>query len=615
MQFGVLGPLLVCDGDTPLDVAAARQRVLLAALLVRAGQAVSADALAEIVWDESPPPAAAATLRTHVMRLRRVLGSVGGARVITRPPGYLVKAGEQEVDLLRFSALCRESDAAVRAGDWQRAFDVLGDALGLWRGRVLADVSSQILHRDEAPGIEQRRLQVIEQYGDAGLHLGRHADLVTRLQDLAAAHPIRERFHAQLMLALYRCGRRSEALTAYKHARQVLAAELSVAPGPELQELNQRILAADPNLLNSASCVSAQVHLTRPNRFPPVLPRQLPAAVPHFTGRQAELELLTSVLDHVADSAGTPVIIAISGMAGVGKSALAVHWGHQIAERFPDGQLYVNLCGFDPAGTARTPEQAIRIFLDGLQAPAELIPADSAARVGLYRSLTADRRILVLLDNALDERQVRPLLPASPTSMVIVTSRCQLPGLITSEGARHLTLDVLSETDARELLTRRLGIERLAGESEAATELVRRCGRLPLALAVMAARASAGTSLQLTDLAAELRDDKDRLDILDNGDAATSVRAAFSWSYLQLSPTAALMFRRLGRHPSPDVTIPAAAAIMAVPPRQARELLRELVRASLLTERAPGRFTLHDLLSAYAAEQARTRDDDAERRA
>jgi tetratricopeptide (TPR) repeat protein/transcriptional regulator with XRE-family HTH domain len=346
------------------------------------------------------------------------------------------------------------------------------------------------------------------------------------------------------------------------------------------------------------------------------VPRQLPAAVPGFTGRAAELAALNRILDQAsADSPGTVVISAIGGTAGVGKTALALHWGHQIAGQFGDGQLYVNLRGFDPSGDPMAAAEALRGFLDALGVPPERIPLQPEARAALYRSLLADRRTLIVLDNARDERQVRPLLPASPASLVIVTSRNQLGGLAAADRARLLTLDVLSQDEAVHMLTGRLGARRATAEPGAAGEIASLCGRLPLALAVAAARAEARPDFPLAAVAAELQDRAGLLDALDAGDPSSSVRAVFSWSYRQLSADAARMFRLLGLHLGPDISAPAAASLAAVDEPRARRLLDELTRAHLLAEHVPGRYALHDLLRAYAADQAGNTDSKPERAA
>jgi tetratricopeptide (TPR) repeat protein/transcriptional regulator with XRE-family HTH domain len=340
------------------------------------------------------------------------------------------------------------------------------------------------------------------------------------------------------------------------------------------------------------------------------VPRQLPAAVADFTGRAAELRALTRMLDQAeAGAPGTVVISAIGGTAGVGKTALALHWAHQVADRFEDGQLHVNLRGFDPCGTPLTAAEAIRGFLDALGVPPERIPASPKAQAGLYRSLLSGQRVLLLLDNARDEQQVRPLLPASPACLVIVTSRNQLPGLAAADGARLLTLDTLAHAEAVHLLTARLGGDRAAEEPGAVDHIASLCACLPLALAVAAARAAARPSFPLTALAAELGDSAGRLDALDIGDPAGSIRGVFSWSYGQLDDESARMFRLLGLHPGPDISVPAAASLASTDESAARRMLGELTRECLVAEHAPGRYACHDLLRAYAADRARAADD------
>jgi transcriptional regulator with XRE-family HTH domain/tetratricopeptide (TPR) repeat protein len=341
----------------------------------------------------------------------------------------------------------------------------------------------------------------------------------------------------------------------------------------------------------------------------PIVPRQLPATVSCFTGRDAELAALTGLLDAQRGvRAPTLVIAAVAGTAGVGKTAFAVHWAHQVTDRFPDGQLYVNLRGFDPSGLPVSPAEAIRGLLDAMGVPTERIPADLDAQAGLYRTLLAGKRMLVVLDNARDDGQVRPLLPGSPGCVVVVTSRSQLPGLAVTENAQMLNLDVLPDADAWRMLAARLGARRAAAEPEAVTEIGELCARLPLALAVGATRAATRPGLPLSALAAELRDAQSRLDVLDLGDEAASLRAVFCCSTEQLGPEAGLMFRLLGLHPGPDITAAAAASLAAVPVSRARKTLDTLARAHLITEEPKGRYAFHDLLRAYAAEQAHTAD-------
>lgn len=352
----------------------------------------------------------------------------------------------------------------------------------------------------------------------------------------------------------------------------------------------------------------------RPGEARAPRPCQLPQTVAHFTGRAAELAALTDLARQEAGAGGAVVTTTIGGTAGVGKTALAVHWAHQVAGWFPDGQLYANLRGWDPAGPPAEPAEVLQGFLEALGTPAAQLPAGMQARAGLYRSLLAGRRMLIVLDNAYDPGQVRPLLPGTAGSLVLVTSRSQLTGLAAADGARLLTLDVLDDGDARSLLIRRLGARRTSAEPEAVSDLIRLCERLPLALNIVAARAVAQPALPLADLTAGLHGQA-RLDALDTGEPASSVRAVFSWSYRSLGDAVARMFRLLGLHPGPDITAAAAASLAGIQADQSRRHLADLAAAHLLAERIPGRYAFHDLLRAYAVEQSAACDSEPERRA
>jgi len=605
-EFFLLGPLGVCTDGTPVPIAAAKRRALLAALLLRANHVVPVDDLAEVVWGEDLPSEARTGVQNYVMRLRQALGAAG-SRIITQPRGYLIQLNPGELDLDVFEGLLRDARTASREARWPDAASHAAAALALWRGEPLADLGSDLLSAREGPRLSELRLQALETRIAAELQLGRHGDVIGELRQLAAEHPLRERLHGLLMLAFYRDGRQAEALAAYQHARNVLIAELGTEPGPDLQRLHQQILTADPAVVLTPTSVPA-----RPDGRAAAVPRQLPAAVAGFTGRAAVLAALTGMLDK-AGSPGTVVISAIGGTAGVGKTALALHWAHQVAGRFADGQLHVNLRGYDPSGTPITATEAIRGFLDALGVPPERIPSDPQAQAGLYRSLLSGKRMLIVLDNAVDERQVRPLLPASPGSLVLVTSRRQLDGLAAADGAQLISLDVLSHAEAVQMLAARLGAGRTAAEPAAVDRIASLCACLPLALAVAAARAAARPLFPLAALADELAESAGRLDALDGGDPATSVRAVFSWSYDQLSGEAAWMFRLLGLHAGPDISVSAAASLAGCPESQARRLLRELASAHLIIERVPGRYAFHDLLRAYAAEQTQCTDSQEDR--
>ncbi len=616
MEFGLLGPLVVRPGASPIVVSAGKQRVLLAVLLLRANRVVSSADLAAAVWEGSPPETARVTLQNYVKRLRQALGPAGYERIVTQSAGYLIEVGPGELDLARFEELQAAGLAAASAGAWERASAQLGAALALWRGPPLADVPSQLLALAEVPRLVEMRLEMLEARIDADLHLGRHREVIPELQSLAAAEPLRERLHELLMLGLYRSGQQAAALAAYRHARRRLVDEAGIEPGPALRQLNQQILRSDRALLLPPPRAATSSGAAEQDDRTPPGPSMLPAAVPGFAGRSRELRALSAVPGRPG---GAAVITAIGGTAGVGKTTLAVHWARRQAARFPDGQLYLNLRGFGPADPL-APAEALRVFLDALQVPADQIPATLDGRQALYRSLLADKKILILLDNARDPAQVLSLLPGSPDCRVVITSRSELAGLVAegaaqiSFGTAQISLNVLTFAEAREMLSQRLGRDRVAGDSESAAELIELCARLPLALAITAARAAARPGFALAALAAELRDARGRLDVLATGEDATDVRAVFSWSYQQLSPPTARMFRLLGLHPGPDITAPAAASLAGLPLPDARRLLRELTRGGLLTGPAPGRYAFHDLLHAYAAEQAEAQDSDTSRR-
>jgi len=606
VEFGLLGPLLVRTADGPVPISAGKQRVLLATLLLAVNQVVAIDKLAEALWQGSPPETARVTLQNYIMRLRHTLGPTGYERIVSRPSGYLIDVRSGELDVTRFVELRGAGLAAAQARAWEEASDQLAAALRLWRGQPLADVQSALL-APEVPRLAEMRLQALESRIDADLHLGRHREVTAELAALAAAEPLRERIHEFLMLALYRSGQQAAALAAYRQARRRLVDERAAEPGPALRELNQRILRSDRALLitagprpaGPASGAASPEAGARPGLA------MLPAAVPGFTGREAQLRALS------AAPAGMPAsAVVISGTAGVGKTALAVHWAREHAGGFPGGQLYVNLRGFGPADPLR-PEEALRIFLDALAVPTAEIPETLDGRQSLYRSRLAGTKTLIVLDNAGGPDQVRPLLPGSAGCLVIVTSRNELTGLIAADGAQALVLDVLTSDEAHHVLASRLGPERVAAEPAAVSELARLCAGLPLALAVTAGRAAARPGFTLTAMAAELAGARDRLDALTTGEVATDVRAVLSWSYHQLAAPAARLFQLLGLHPGPDATAAAAASLAGLEPGHARRLLRELTHAHLLTEHSPGRYAFHDLLRAYAAEQAAASHEEA----
>lgn len=631
VRFSVLGPVRAWRGEQELDLGSPQQRAVLAALLLRRGRSVALAELLDAVWGEERPTAAVSVLRTYVSRLRKVLEPgrepAGTPRVVVSVgDGYLVRLPVAGLDLAVFEQRVTKARRLRAAGELSAAAELLRAALGEWHGAALTGLPGP-LAESEGSRLDEERLATLETWLDIEVERGRHGEVIAELISLTGRYPLREQLCRLLMLALYRSGRQAEALAAYRGTRSTLVAELGIEPGAPLQELHDRILAADATLgvgppRQSAPPAGPPAPVSPASRVPPASPAvvhaarpaQLPADLPTFVGRRAELDRVRALLPARGGTPATVVISAIGGMAGIGKTTLAVHWAHEIAHRFPDGQLYVNLRGFDPTGSLVTADEAIRAFLGALGVPPMRIPAGLDAQTALYRSMLAQRQMLILLDNARDTDQVRPLLPGSPGSLVIVTSRNQLTGLVAGEGAHPLLLDQLTSAEAHDLMARRLGTVRPTAEPRATDEIITRCARLPLALAIVAAHAVAHPGFPLSAIAEELRDSHGSLDAFASGDdITTDVRAVFSWSYKAVSPPAARLFRLLGLHSGPDISAPAAAALAGLPLRQTRGLLVELTRAHLLTEHFPGRRTLHDLLRVYAAERVHAEETPQER--
>jgi DNA-binding SARP family transcriptional activator/Tfp pilus assembly protein PilF len=608
LRFGVLGPLRVWRGETVLDLGPVQQRVVLAVLALQAGRPVGRQQMINAVWGDAPPRNAVNLVQRHVSGLRRVLeperpGHAPSGLLAWTEVGYQLTLPKRALDLDVFEGGLSRARAARAGGQLQEAAEALHSALGLWRGPVCDGLSSPFLDA-QADRLDESRISVLEERIELDLAIGVHADLIAELRDLVAEYPLRERLYGLLMLALYRVGRQADALTVFRDARRHLHDELGVEPGAALQQLHQQILAADPELVAAAPAeVGAMTGTRRP------LPVQLPHQIPDFTGRHAELDQLDALVTGPHENIGISVVItSIAGTAGVGKTALAVHWAHRISKEFPDGQLYVNLRGFDPTGSAMKPAEAIRGFLDAFGVTPQQLPTSLEAQAALYRSLLAGRRVLILLDNAADEDQVRPLLPGSPGCLVIVTSRNELRGLIVTEGAQPVLLDLMSVPEARQLLSRRIGVSRVDAETQAVDSIIALSARLPLALMLVAARAATHPGFSLSALAAELSEAGGSLDAFDSEDQATNVRAVFSWSYQRLSVSGQRLFRLLGLHFGPDISTPAMISLAGMPKEQVRHALAELTRAHLVSERILGRFAFHDLLRAYATEVAYTHD-------
>ncbi|YCK33507.1 AfsR/SARP family transcriptional regulator [Actinomadura sp. ATCC 39365] len=603
LWFAVLGPVRAWREGQELDLGTPLQRSILGMLLLREGRAVTPAEMIDAVWGEDAPPRALGALRTYVSRLRTVLEPDRPAR--SRPElltsigrGYALRLPDDALDLTRFERGIAEAEAARKSGRLSAAAEGMRAALTLFEGEPLAGaVGPYAEHQRDR--LAERRVSVIESLMDLDLELGEHAAVVSELIALTAEHPLRERLRAQLMLAYYRCGRQGDALNVFTETREALIDELGIEPGSELTALHQRILAADPALTHvppPAAPAEQAAGEPEAEEEPPALelprPAQLPAAVNDFTGRKEVAVRVHTLLSSQSSAEGVPVV-ALCGIGGVGKTTLAVHVAHAADDLFPDGQLYADLRGHSDEVTA--PESALGGFLRALGIPPDVIPDGLAERSALYRSLLSDRRILVLLDNARDADQVSPLLPGSPGCATIVTSRAKLADL---PAARLIDLDVMEPDEALSLFSSVAGPERVAAEHGAAMDVVAACGFLPLAVRIVAARLAARPSWTVASLVPRLADEQRRLDELRVGNLA--VEATFALGYGQLEPAQARAFRLLSLPKGPDISIGAAAAVLAMNMYEAEELLESLVDMSLLEATAPGRYRFHDLLRLFA---------------
>ncbi|AEY85425.1 regulator [Streptomyces hygroscopicus subsp. jinggangensis 5008] len=605
-----------------------KQRGVLALLLAQPGCPVAMHQIVDALWGEDPPASAVNVVQRHISALRRMLEpempSRGTSRwLVSGAGGYRLDADPDSLDLLRFRDLRGRAAASLRDGDQGETTDLLLEALALWHGPTASGIPEDVRRHPVFTSVDGEHLATVKEAADLALQAtgGDHrARALVPLRQTAVQYPLDEELQARLILMLAATGHQAEALEVYQCVRTQLFNELGVHPGPQLRSAQQRVLgrafgeAAKPR---ETPADAAHGRSRTPKAPPSDTPRdtmpspaQLPPDLASFTGRAEELDVLRALVPD--EPASTVVISAIGGMAGVGKTTLAVHWAHQIADRYPDGQLYVDLRGFHPAGSIMSPAEAMRSFLDAFEVPAQRIPAGLEAQAALYRSLLAERRVLIVLDNARDTEHVRPLLPGAPGCLVVVTSRHQLYGLVAGEGAHSVTLDVLSEAEALRFLSHRLGAERVVRETVAAAEIVASCAGLPLALVVVSARAVFNPTLSLASIASELRDSGDSLQAFAGEIPAADARSAFSWSYRLLSPAAARAFRLLALHPGHDCSLTAIASVAGQPPGRVRLLLAELVRAHLVSETAPGRYSCHELLRAYGVELGRSEDAPAE---
>jgi DNA-binding SARP family transcriptional activator/Tfp pilus assembly protein PilF len=610
LTYRLFGPVEAVRDGRPVPIPGAKQRTLLAALLVRANRVVSAERLIAWLWAHDPPADARNALQNHVKRLRRVLVGEGGRGsvpdpITTHPDGYLMALPEQALDLSRFTGLVRRAETAAAAGRPRDAVALYDEALAQWRGEPLGDISSVSLRGEYAGAFTERRLAAVEARIELELRLGRHVEVLAELAGLTAAQPLRERFWEQRLLALYRSGRQAEALAAYQSAAAVLAEELGIDPGTALRELHQAILTDAPAVRAPRAVPAA--------RSAAGGPRQLPPAVSRFTGRGAELEALDELLASGLDAAAsrsTCALVVIDGPAGVGKTALGVHWSQRLRARYPDGQIYLNLRGYGPTEPVAA-SAALDAVLRALGLPAEQVPATDEERTAALRSATTDRRFLFLLDNACDVRQIRPLLPG-PGCLTVVTSRSQLRGLSVRDGAHRLAVRPIGADEGMALLSAVAGREASGFAEQDVRRLVGRCAGLPLAILIVAERL-ARDRRGLEDVLRDLDDADSRLDLLSSADDELSdMRAVLSWSSRTLDPEAARALRLIGAQPGPDITLPAAAALLGLPPERVAPILDRLVSVHLLEARPPDRYQLHDLLRAYAAELSAQHPEDAQ---
>ncbi|MBV2353936.1 winged helix-turn-helix domain-containing protein [Streptomyces sp. J2-1] len=626
--FTLLGPVRAWRGETELELGPPKQRSLLALLLAHAGNPVTTSEIVDVLWGEDPPDTAVNVIQRHVGALRRLLEPAlptgGASRWLVRGSGgYRLHAEADTLDLLRFRNLRQRAATAAAAGRADEATTELLRALALWRGPVAAGIPAEARSHPIFTAVDNEYPAAVKDLAEHALRAGPEAvaQALPAVGSAAARHTLDEALQAKLMALLVARGLRAEAQDVYETVRRSLDGSLGVEPGPELRAAHGLALAPAPAAPTGIPVPRPRAGAPAPLTPGPAdapeqpaactRPAQLPMSSTAFTGRARELALMDALLPPQDPAAPIPstVVGTITGTAGVGKTALAVHWAHRVADRFPDGQLHIDLRGFHPGDEPLGVAEAVGSFLDALGVPRDAVPAALDAQILLYRSLVADRRFLILLDNARDSEHVLPLLPGTSRSLVLVTSRSRLTGLIASVGARCVTLGVLDEEEAREVLRRRLGSHRVDHEPDAAAEIATRCARLPLALAVVTARAAMNPSFPLTAIAAELRDEARTLDAFTAEVPLADVRSALSWSYNALSPGAAAVFRVLARHDGPYCTPADITALTGLPAARVRPLLAELSHHHLAEETSPGRFTQHALLRVYGTELADEEND------
>ncbi|MFD0025657.1 BTAD domain-containing putative transcriptional regulator [Streptomyces sp. NPDC058382] len=605
--FRILGPLNVSADGRPVVLQGGRQRTIMSMLLLAPDRVVSVDALADAVWRGNPPVTARNQIAICVSALRKTIKNAVGVEdlLVTSHPGYVLHAGEHRIDAVEFEDRAARGREAARLGRIEEARDHFEVALAMWRGPALEGVLAERVEA-EAARLTEMRLDVYEEQAGLRLQLGQHRELIGELSGFVREHPLREQVKAHLMLAQYRSGRRAEALETYREGQRILAGELGIAPGPALQELHEQILADSPELgLPAEISVLAS---------PTAVPAHLPPSVASFTGRRTELASLDRLLEHLNGSA-LPVG-SITGTGGVGKTALAVQWAHQVAARFPDGQLFADMRGYDGEELPRRPGAVLDTFLRALGVPGSQIPAELAERTALFRSVLDGRRVLVVLDNALSFQQIQPLLPGNGRSCVLVTSRDSMGSALAGDYCFvPMQLGSLEQDEAIALLSGVAGDARFSRDPVGAARLSELCDRLPLALRIAAARLAAKPHWSVRTLVARLEDQHRRLDELTLDERG--VRAGLRLSYRDLPPDTARMFRLLGVLGVPDFAAWAGAALLGIDPVDAEDLIEQLVDAQLLEplRGANGlvRYRFQDLLRLFARECAEAEDSETDR--
>ncbi|MFE9203330.1 tetratricopeptide repeat protein [Micromonospora sp. NPDC007230] len=595
LRFELLGPLRAWRGDVEVGLGGVKQQTVLAVLLLEAGRPVPVDKIVGTVWGSEPPPSVTHLVQTYVSRLRQVLNL--GRQLVSTDAGYLLRLDPAQLDVTSFDGHLAAAQQHHERGDQVATAREVAAALALWSGEPLGGLGGEAIEVARQ-GLTERNLTALELRITVDLDAGRHADAIAELTRLVKAFPLQERLWAMLMLALYRADRQAEALRTYANARALLVEELGVEPGVGLTRMHQRILAGDPSLAAPDSAGSDRVWTPRDD---------LPGDVADFTGREPELRRLLAALESVPQTAA--VVLAIDGMAGVGKSTLAVHLAHRLADRYPDGRLFLDLHAHSEGRPPLDPGAALDLLLRALGTPGDTIPAEIEERAARWRAELAGRRMLLILDNAGSAAQVRPLLPGTAGCLTLVTSRRRLADLDSTD---VVSLDVLRPADAAALFNRILGAERAGAGIEDVAEVIGLCDRLPLAIRIAAARLRARPAWTVRHLAHRLRDRRRVLTELAVGDR--SVAASLALSYAQLTEPQQRLFRLLGLAPGPDFDAHLAAAAAGIPVDRAERLLEDLLDTHLVQEPAPGRYRFHDLLHQHAHAAAQEIDEPDARR-